>query len=637
MTKGHDMPAHFEHKETKAEATPPEWLPIGVELARLVNKWARREDIIAYVGPGAGGDVPACFNPGLAEMEVNVAVACHEAVRPDELRGIAGVDTEGVVIREENPVLVGALFHEGMHARHSLWDIPTLYKENSRLIAEIVVNLEETRIEGLGLSHYPKMREFLRACAVKLVIRDMPTLLEGVASKDLNPLSMSLNAQLTLGRVDAGVLESSDVSALRSVFEQLFGDELLAKFRSIWIRAQAIRDDGTLDGMTELAQEWIDLLVESEMIPDPTKRKSGEGEPGEGAGTGTGGSGGEPGEESEPGEGGAAISEELARALADALSEAADVAEIEALGAIADEQEAREWAEQVESRGKDAREERDHKGTAAKVFGKGTGPGSGATSSRLVETRKASGPERAAAVKVAQMLERARYQERLVTNVASVLPPGRLRSRAMVQAGAERARGAMQTAEPWRAKHRKHVDDPTLQIGVMCDISGSMYAAMEPMGVLAWVFAEASRRIGAKVAQVYYGNSVFATLRPGEYQPDVRIYSAPDGTESFDQAFKALDGTLNLLHGSGARLLVISSDMYYTGPQTHAARKWVKRLTDAGVAVLIMGYGGIEYGGNYEALGATIVDDNLSPADAALAVGKAAAAAIERASAQNER
>jgi hypothetical protein len=453
---------------------------------------------------------------------------------------------------------------------------------------------------------------------------------------------MSLNAQLTLGRIDAGVLESSDVSALRDVFEQLFGDELLAKFRSIWIRAQAIREDGTLGNMTELAQEWIDLLVESEMIPDPTKRK---GEPG-GTGTGTGGSGGEPSEEGESGgvgdegeenEGGMAISEELAQALADALSEAADVAEIEALGAIADEQEARDWADQVAARGKDAAEERDHKGTAAKVFGKGTGPGSGATSSRLVETRKASGPERAAAVKVAQLLERARYQERLVTDVASVLPPGRLRSRAMVQAGAERARGAMQTAEPWRAKHRKHVDDPTLQIGVMCDISGSMYAAMEPMGVLAWVFAEASRRIGAKVAQVYYGNSVFATLRPGEYQPDVRVYSAPDGTESFDQAFKALDGTLNLLHGSGARLLVISSDMYYTGPQTHAARKWIKRLTDAGVAVLIMGYGGIEYGDAYTKLGATIVDEALSPADAALAVGKAAAAAIERASARNER
>ena len=628
------MPTHFQHKETRAEATPPEWLPIGVELATLVNRWAVRDDIIAYVGPGAGGDVPACFNPSLAEMEVNVEVACDPGVTPRELKGISDPDTDGLRLREEHPVLVGALFHEAQHARHSLWDIAALHADNPRLVAEVVTSLEETRIERLGIMHYPKQREFLRACAIKLVIRDLPELMAGKATEDLNAFSLSMGALLTLARVDAGVLERSDVSAIRDVMSAVFGDELLERMRSIWVRAQAVRNDTSQEEMVALAHEWVKLLIDEEIIPDPAKAT------GSGSGEGDGESGEGEGEGSGSGSGGIEISEELARALAEALSEAADVAEIEARGAIGEDQIEREHAEQVESRNQAAAEERSHKATAGKVFGKGTGPSpSDRTNSQLVNQRQPSGPERAAAVQVAKMLEKARYQERLVTPTSSVLPPGRLRSRAMVQAGAERARGAMQTAEPWRAKHRRHVDDPTLQVGVMVDISGSMNDAMQPMGVLAWVMAEASRRIGAKTAQVYYGNSVFATLRPGEYQPDVRVYSAVDGTERFDEAFRALDGTLNLLHGSGARLLVISSDMYYTGPESVAAKMWIKRLIDAGVAVLIMSYGEMvpRDENSYPKLGATVLNGRMSPADSALAVGKAAAAAIERASARSER
>jgi hypothetical protein len=631
-TKGQSM-GHFEHKESRAERTPAEWLPIGVELATLVNRWAVRDDIIAYVGPGAGGDVPACFNPNLAEMEVNVEVACDPDTTPGELKGISGTDTDGLSTREENPVLIGALLHEAMHARHSLWSLPELHENNHPLIAQVVTSFEETRIEKRGVEHFPRNREFLRACAVKLVIRDMPELMAGKAVEELNAFSLSMGALLTLARVDAGVLERTDVSAIRDVMAEVFGEEVLEKMRDIWVRAQFIKNDVTQDEIVELAHEWVKLLIDEEIIPDPAKTK-GEGEGGEGEG-----SGGE-GEGESSGSGGIEISDELAAALADALNEAADVAEIEARGEIGEMQAERDRAAEVESRSNAAAEERSHEATASKVFGKGTGPlAHDRTNSQLITTRQPTGPERAAAVRVAQLLEKARYQERIVTNVSSQLPPGRLRSRAMVQAGAERARGAMIKAEPWRAKHRRHVDDPTLQVGVMVDISGSMGDAMQPMGVLAWVMAEASRRINAKTAQVYYGNSVFATLRPGEYQPDVRIYSAPDGTERFDEAFRALDGTLNFLHGSGARLLVISSDMYYTGPESVAAQKWIKRLLDAGVAVLIMSYGEMvsRHEREYAKIGVTVINIRMSPADSAIEVGKAAAAAIERASARNER
>ena len=50
---------HLKFSETRAERTPAEWLPIGARIGNLVNDWAGRSDIVAYVGPGAGGPAPA--------------------------------------------------------------------------------------------------------------------------------------------------------------------------------------------------------------------------------------------------------------------------------------------------------------------------------------------------------------------------------------------------------------------------------------------------------------------------------------------------------------------------------------------------------------------------------------------------
>lgn len=36
--------------ETRAEATPKEWLGIGRDVGQLANKWSLREDLVAYVG-----------------------------------------------------------------------------------------------------------------------------------------------------------------------------------------------------------------------------------------------------------------------------------------------------------------------------------------------------------------------------------------------------------------------------------------------------------------------------------------------------------------------------------------------------------------------------------------------------------
>jgi hypothetical protein len=157
-----------------------------------------------------------------------------------------------------------------------------------------------------------------------------------------------------------------------------------------------------------------------------------------------------------------------------------------------------------------------------------------------------------------------------------------------------------------------------------------MHYAMKPMAVTAYVLSEAVRRVQGRTAMVYYGNSVFPTLKPGEHLSEVKIYGANDSTEEFDPAFRALDGALNLLNGDGARLLVVVSDGHYRSDQRSEAREWMRRCEEAGVAVLWMPF---DSGNTIKSLvrnqrGVTILEGDLDPVTAASEIGRAAATAL---------
>ena len=230
------------------------------------------------------------------------------------------------------------------------------------------------------------------------------------------------------------------------------------------------------------------------------------------------------------------------------------------------------------------------------------------------------------------MLEKAKYRERDETEIKSIVPPGRLRTRAMVQGAAFKSKGIMTQVEPWRRTKRTHTDDPTLTVGVMVDISGSMSSAMEPMAVTAWVMSEAVRRVQGRAAMVYYGTGVFPTLKPGQHLSEVTVYSAPDGTERFEKAFKALDGSLNLLNGVGARLLVIVSDLCYTHEETKNARRWVDECERLGVGVMVVSPLASEDARRLLNSSSTksvqLVEKITSAADVATQIGSAAAKAL---------
>ena len=162
----------------------------------------------------------------------------------------------------------------------------------------------------------------------------------------------------------------------------------------------------------------------------------------------------------------------------------------------------------------------------------------------------------------------------------------------MVQKKAYEAIGVRVPVEMWEHKTRKQTDEPTLSIGVMVDVSGSMSEAMKPMATTAWVLAEAGRRVQARTAMVYYGEGVFPTLRVGQRLDEVNVYTAEDGTEKFDEAFMALEAHLNLLDSRGARLLVIVSDGNYTNEQQRKAKAWIAECDKRGVAVMWIAFSG---------------------------------------------
>ena len=571
----------------------PEWLMVGSQIGELVNKVSGRYDIVGLAGPDAGSSAPACFKPYTAEVEVNTDISFGVGVLPSMVPDINLRDTQ-----YEFPKATGAILHEAFHARFSQWSLADASDALKDDEFTALVLLEESRIEAHGVQLDPRYRTFLRASALEIAIGDI----EGFEGGSAQQLAQMVG--LIHGRVIADVLDLDEVGEIIDTVNENLGQDTVDKFTTILRKFQKHELHRTLEPVYELAREWAKIVRELS---------------------------------AERGETTTDAQKDLMKKLMEQLGEAMESVGIKNYSELSDQEQDEDWKEEVKARTEDSKERSEHEKAATEVFGKGTGPESARyTRSTLQETRKPTSAERSAAVTVARSLEKAKYRERDITEVASVLPPGRLRPKALVQAAALKERGVRTQVEPWRKTVRKHTEDPTLTVGVMVDISGSMHSAMEPMATTAWVMSEAVRRVQGKTAMVYYGSDVFATLKAGQHLTDVTVYTAPDGTEKFDKAFKALDGSLNLLSGSGARLLVVVSDGEYTSDEVRATRKWVNRCERAGVAVLWLPF---DHGRNAQRTlaGADVglITGALNPTEAASQIGQEAAKLLAKVGQRN--
>ena len=619
---------HFTTTKNAIARTPAEWLNVGAGIGKLVNKWSIRDDLVVMLGEKTASGAPAMFNPMNAEIEVNIESAFGKFATPH----LVG-DFETRMTQLDFPVASGAIFHEACHARFSRFDLSSAHAElvsrNRARDFSVVHYLEEGRIEAWGVRYHPENRVFLRACAMEIVIADI---LEKNDEFKPTPRSVASLCALTMARVSAGILEEEDIEPLSLIIKTYFDAETIEKLRSVWERFQAHADHENFLPLLDLAKEWNDIL--DGLAGDEPGDDEGEGE----GSTPGGENDGEPEGEGEggnpmPGKGGMSP-EDFSEAIKDALKEMAENIKISNQNAIADAQVDEEWREEREARAKHADKRKGREKVAEKMFsGTGSQPGDYSKSrSTIVETRKPTSDERIAAVKIGSALEKAKYRERGVTEHNAVIPPGRLRSRAMVQGAALKEKGVRTPVEAWRQTKRKQTETPELRVGVMVDISGSMGRAMEPMASTAWVMSEAVRRVQGKCAMVYYGEGAFPTLKPGQHLNDVVVYNAPDGTEEFDKAFLALDGALNFTDAqNGARLLVVVSDGHYRSEQARKARTHIADANKAGTAVLWITFR--NDGGPSAYLRGTdgkavYFDPTSSPADVATVIGQAAASAL---------
>ena len=577
--------AHIKPQElTRSKIkTPSDWLGVGYEITQLVNTWSDRTDLVALLGTEAGKGAPACFLPALAEIEVNTKEAFGEITTPSMIDDLTKRKNQ-----YEFAKAVGAIRHEAYHAKFSAWDIPLAGKTLKQDEFEALMLLEEGRIEAWGIKTHPDAKVFLRASAMGLIIDEA----KEVFSEQSTIRSASSLVGLCHARIIAGSLDELQAFDLLDKVNGILGSDLVMKLKEIIYQFQdhAIHTD--ISACYPLAIEWAKLVREKaeEAGEQPTKEEQ----------------------------------EAFGEMMKELLGEMSESVSISNANELQDQKRSEDMKESATAKANTSKEQKKNEEIARQVFSKSSGPGQASTRSQLVEKRSPNGQERNSAVKIAKALERAKYRERGAIEIGSIVPPGKLNTRKIIQAKALEQKGIFTQPKAFSKKVRKHTDEPELSVGVMVDISGSMSSAMNPMASTAWIMSEAVRRVQGRCAMVYYGSDVFPTLKAGQRLKEVNVYSAPDGTEKFDRAFRALDGALNLLNGEGARLLVVVSDGHYTSEEMESAKAWVARCSKNGVAVLWLPIGDNGATAKHICAGANaqVVENITDPSVSALIIGK---------------
>jgi hypothetical protein len=577
--------AHIKPQEVSRSKikTPSDWLGIGYEITQLVNAWSDRTDLVALLGTEAGQGAPACFLPALAEVEVNTKVAFGEITTPSMIDDLTKRKNQ-----YEFAKAVGAIRHEAYHAKFSAWDIPLAGKTLKQDEFEALMLLEEGRIEAWGIKTHPDAKVFLRASAMGLIIDEAKEMF----SENSTIRSASSLVGLCHARIIAGSLDELQAFDLLDKVNGILGSDLVMKLKEIIYQFQdhAIHTD--ISACYPLAIEWARLVREKaeEAGEQPTKEQQ----------------------------------EAFAEMMSEMLGEMSESVSISNANELQDQKRSEDMKESATAKANTSKEQKKNEEIARQVFSKSSGPGEASTRSQLIEKRSPNGQERNSAVKIAKALERAKYRERGAIEIGSIVPPGKLNTRKIIQAKALEQKGIFTQPKAFSKKVRKHTDEPELSVGVMVDISGSMSSAMNPMASTAWIMSEAVRRVQGRCAMVYYGSDVFPTLKAGQRLKEVNVYSAPDGTEKFDRAFRALDGALNLLNGQGARLLVVVSDGHYTSDEMESAKAWVARCSKNGVAVLWLPIGDNGATAKHICAGANaqVVENITDPSVSAQIIGK---------------
>ncbi|ASO21609.1 hypothetical protein FHR81_003253 [Actinoalloteichus hoggarensis] len=580
----------------------PGWLTLSAAMTEEVPLIADRDDLLVTIAPGAGHGAPACFLPNQSLIELD---GTHlGAVDPATATPHLNRD------RARYATAWGLLTHECAHAAHSRWDPPSDAPPNAAGAATL---LEESRIEAAHLRRRPDDRHWLRASSINLILADLPAA-DPAHGPAMTAHDAAQAAALVLARTDAGVLTATETAPVAQAVEAVLGEEAFAALRTVWREAFTVADDDA-EAMLDLGRRWCEIIGTP---PEPEPDTDPDSEPDPGPGPGTEPDGVDSGSAPDPA--GASVPSPLTRAITTSLVSVARSMADEA-GPTDPEPAADATATPTADPAADA-----HAATVARRVFATDGPGSGRTAT--MGTRSPTAAERTAARTMARALTTAGVRERVATKTTSAMPPGRLRMRGALAADAQRAAGALPTAEPFTRTTRTTVPAPPLRLGIACDVSGSMSKFAGPVASTAWILAHAARHtsVPADTATVIFGYHVRPIVYPGTAPARVTEFDAADDWEAVDEAVDALDGALRLSLPGAARLLVVISDGHFPDEPRAAGQHRVNRLRATGCGVLWLSphKRSIPFDG-------VTVHTLTDPSATARAVGRAATAALRAA------
>lgn len=526
--------------------TAPGWLTLSAALTDEVPVIADREDLLVTVAPGAGQGAPACFLPAHATIELD---GTHlGSVDP------ATATPHRISDRARYATAWGLLTHECAHAAHTSWAPPPDAPPGA--VAAALV-LEESRIEAAQIRRRPDDRHWLRASATNLILADTHAD-DPAHAPAMTPHDAACAAALLLARTDGGILTRAETAPVARAVTAVLGPDTLAQLRAVWRAAHTVADDDA-QAMIDLGRRWCEILgtdPDSPDQPDPSPTA----EPSHGSGT--------PSPSLSP----------LAEAITASLRKVARE--------VAREPVPADPAARVAA-AKAAENAAEHtaKKAAHEVFTVG-GPRAGHTTT--AGTRPPTAAERTAARVLARALSTAGVRDRVATKTTSPTPPGRLRMRGALAADAQRAAGALPTAEPFTRTTRTPVPTPPLRLGIACDVSGSMRHLAPAVASTAWILAHAAHHttVPADTATVIFGHHVRPITRPSTPPAQVTEFTANDNYEDIPTAIDALDSALGLSRPGAARLLVIISDGHFRAEPRRDGQQRLDRLRAAGCGVL---------------------------------------------------
>lgn len=542
-------------------AAGPGWRALSEHFSDLADARSPRNDLTVICAPGAGeGIAPGYYMPATARIALDGTLlpGSPETLDTDDPEHFAAL-----------AALQGVFVHELGHAVHTDSMRDSLEGDHS----QTATLLEEIRMEAQAVRDREADAQWLRASATQIIMKDEQSITE--------PQNLAHAARIAVlieGRVAAGSLQAADAEKVSRVLESLFDEDQMKELRSILSDTVDVQD-GDCEGMDEVSRRFRELMGEDADQP--------EGQPGSGSGeSGGAGEGGTVGQ--------IELSKEEAEELAAAAKEAAEKAEAEGAGELAESSEGSEidGAVEIVIRDPEVAESLDREAPDESPETVSHGCAPVGTKGVRYRERHATGEERTQRNKLAALLRKARWRDRSRVRVASVVPPGRIRTREAMRGSAERSMGRMVSAKPFRKTQRKVVEQPKLRVAVMCDVSGSMGPFVQSIASSMWTIANAVADTGGTSIGIAFGDEARSVIEAGKPPRMVMEFPADGGFESIGSGIQMADDALGLSDPSNPRLVVIVSDGHWVnGRERDLADEEILRLRALGVKVIQVGIG----------------------------------------------